>query len=100
MSIVRRLGHSARNAALAPVDAVRVWQSDIPDQGRVVLVGLLLLAGSLLLAGAGPLAIGAPGCVLVAVGLGIRFEHPVVATALVAGAAAVTVAALIVGGMH
>lgn len=83
MSRLRRL-----RAALAAIPAgiaaaVRAfweWQSEIPDQGRVTLVGLLLLAAGGVAwcewFGIPPLAaVSIPGLVLVAVGLGFTLRR-------------------------
>lgn len=76
MSRVRRLF-----AAIAALPrAFWDWQSEIPDQGRVTLVGLLLLAiGSSAWCeffGVPPLAaLSLPGLVLVAVGLGFTMRR-------------------------
>jgi len=78
--------------------AFLAWQADIPDQGRVVVVGLLLAAVGLGLVWL-PAAGIVPGLVLVLVGLGFDFRHPATATALVAGVALVVIAAIVVGGV-
>jgi hypothetical protein len=78
--------------------AFLAWQSDIPDQGRVVVVGLAFAAIGLLPVW-WPAAALVPGLVLVLVGLGFDFRHPATATALVAGVALIVLTAIVVGGM-
>lgn len=93
MSALRRL-------RLAIADGVRgfgAWQAEIPDQGRVVLVGLVGLAAAFLAAGFVPLAIGVPAGVLVIVGLGIDFDDHRTGPVLIA-VIALVIAAVVLGG--
>lgn len=76
MTHLRRISAAIGSAARA----VWEWQSDIADQGRVVLVGLVLLAlGGTAWCdwfGIPPLAaVSIPGLVLVAVGLGFTLRR-------------------------
>lgn len=73
------------------------WQAEIPDQGRVVLAGLLLLAAAFLAAGFMPFALGIPAGVLLAVGLGVDFRDRHTAIVLI-GAVAIVAVAVVVGG--
>jgi len=85
---------------MAIADGLRgfgAWQAEIPDQGRVVLVGLTGLAAAFLVAGLVPLALGVPAGVLVIVGLGIDFRDRRIALVLVPAASLVLVA-VILGG--
>ena len=89
-----------RRIRMAIADGLRgfgAWQAEIPDQGRVVLVGLTGLAAAFLVAGLVPLALGVPAGVLVIVGLGIDFRDRRIALVLVPAASLVLVA-VILGG--
>ena len=91
---------SLRRIRVTIADGIRgfgAWQAEIPDQGRVTLVGLTGLAAAFLAAGLVPLALGVPAGVLVAVGLGIDFRDRRVALVLVPAVALVLVA-VILGG--
>lgn len=76
LGVLRRIP-TAIGAALR---AFWEWQSEIPDQGRVTLVGLILLAAGGVAwcdwFGIPPLAaVSIPGLVLVAVGLGFTLRR-------------------------
>lgn len=76
MTRLRRIPSAIGSALRAAWD----WQSEIPDQGRVTLVGLILLAASGVAwcewFGIPPLAaVTIPGLVLVAVGLGFTLRR-------------------------
>ena len=83
MTRARRLGSAlaAIPAAIAAtLRAAWEWQSEITDQGRVVLIGLVLLAAGGVAwcewFGIPPLAaLSIPGLVLVAVGLGFTLRR-------------------------
>lgn len=77
------------------IAAVNRWQADIPDQGRVVLIGLLLLGVGLALQVGVAAALIAGATVLVLVGLGFDFRHYVTATALVLAVAIVLVVTIV-----
>ena len=81
-----------RDRLAAPFRAFWRWQSEIPDQGRIVVVGLLLIALGLLPAWPPQPAAILPGIVLVAAGLGFTLAHPVVAAVAVGGTALVAFA--------
>lgn len=93
MTAIRRV----RSAISDGLRGFGAWQAEIPDQGRVVLVGLVGLAAAFLAAGLVPLALGVPAGVLVVVGLGVDFGDRRAALVLIGSAAAVLVA-LVLGG--
>ena len=73
------------------------WQGDIPDQGRVVLVGLLLLAAAFVAVGQLALALGVPAGILIAVGLGVDFNADRRAALVLIGAVTVVLTAVVIG---
>lgn len=84
-----------RSALTAPFRAFIAWQAEIPDEGRVAVVGLLVLGAGLALAWP-PAGLIVPGVVLAAVGLGFNLRHPVVAVAAVVAISVVAIATLAV----
>jgi hypothetical protein len=93
MNRLRRAIDRARTAIVSPFVVIAEWQAEIPAEGRVVLVGLLILGAGL---GAvwPPLAAIIPGSVVVSIGVGVNFRHPITAAVLIAGATAVAIAAI------
>ncbi len=86
----------------AIADGVRgfgAWQAEIPDQGRVVLVGLVLTAAAFLAAALPALALGVPAGVLVVIGLGVDFRDRRTAMVLLV-ALAVVLVAVVLGGQR
>jgi hypothetical protein len=81
-------------ALTAPGRSFVDWQAEIPDEGRVVVVGLALLG-----LGSGlvwqPLGLIVPGSCLAAAGLGLSLKHPIVAAAAVVAVAAIAIAAIL-----
>ena len=93
---MRTLGR-IRSAIRDAVAGFGTWQAEIPDQGRVVLVGLVLGAAAFLAAGSLPLALGMPAGVLVIIGLGIDFRDRRVALVLIPAIALVLIVTGLLG---
>lgn len=85
-----------RNAIAEGIRGFGAWQAAIPDQGRVVLVGLILLAAAFAAAGLLPLALGVPAGVLVVIGVGVDFTDRRTGPVLIGSLAVVVAVALMV----